>query len=61
MSDDTDRKVVPPSEGHLHGYWGWVPDQTPNEAYTVTGQAGATADASDAPTSAKPASKGATK
>jgi hypothetical protein len=40
--------VVPLAEGHEHGYWGNVPDDTPNEAYTlagVTGQLDAEGDA----------------
>lgn len=55
---DTDKKVVHPHEGHEHGYWGVAPDETPNEAYTVTGQTGDTAKVTDTP---KSASKGASK
>lgn len=50
--------VVAPHEGLDHGYWGYVPDETPNEAYTVTGQVGATAKADDTP---KSTTKGASK
>lgn len=30
-------KIVAPEDAHEHGYWGAVPDQEPNEAYTVAG------------------------
>lgn len=37
-----DAKWVAPHEGHEHGYWGAVPDQEPNESYTVAGVTGGT-------------------
>lgn len=42
-------QFVAPADGHEHGYWGYVPDETPNEAYTVAGVTGGTANASDKP------------
>lgn len=35
-----DAKFVPLHEAHEHGYWGAVPDQEPNEVYTVAGVTG---------------------
>ena len=32
-----DAKFVTLDEAHEHGYWGQVPDQEPNESYTVSG------------------------
>lgn len=56
---ETDKLVVPIHQGPEHGYWGYVPDETPNEAYTVAGQTdtGATAKATDTPKTAKGATK----
>jgi hypothetical protein len=45
-------KFVKPSDGHDHGYWGFVPDETPNEDYTVAGVVGGTSNASDKPSGA---------
>lgn len=36
-------KVVLVGDGPAHGYVGAVPDQVPNEAYTMAGQTGAKA------------------
>lgn len=44
-------RFVPPGEGIEYGYWGHVTDPTPNEAYTVAGVTGGTAQVSDTPTS----------
>lgn len=44
-------RFVPPGEGIKYGYWGHVTDPTPNEAYTVAGVTGGTANVSDTPTS----------
>lgn len=40
---------VPPAEGPEHGYWGFVPDRTPNTEYTVAGVVGGTANVADTP------------
>lgn len=60
MSDEPEKKVIDPKDAHEHGYWGWVPDETPNEAYTIAGvtETGETAKVSDTP---KSTSKGASK
>jgi hypothetical protein len=37
-TEETEKKVVVTHEDALEaGYFGWVPDETPNEAYTVAG------------------------
>lgn len=47
-----DAKFVPIHEAHEHGYWGAVPDQEPNEVYTVAGVTGGTAKSDDKPSQA---------
>ena len=47
-----DAKFVTIEESHEHGYWGAVPDQEPNETYTVAGVTGGTANAGDKPNDA---------
>ncbi len=36
MADE--KRVVDPKDAVKHGYWGYVPDETPNEEYTVAVQ-----------------------
>lgn len=50
-SGGDDKKVVAPVDGPEHGYIGYVPDETPNEDYTITGVAGGTANVDDKPKS----------
>jgi hypothetical protein len=50
-SDKPSETVVPPEDGHKHGYIGRVTDDTPNQQYTVEGQAGGTASVDDKPKS----------
>lgn len=47
-----DAKHVSVAEGTEHGYIGTVPDQTPDEEYTVTGVTDGTAKTTDTPKSA---------
>lgn len=55
--NESDVKVVPVADGPEHGYVGYVPDETPNEDYTVAGVTGGTAKASDTPKSAQRSTK----
>lgn len=50
---ESDSKVVAPVDGPDHGYIGRVPDETPNEDYTVTGVTGGTANVDDKPKSTR--------
>lgn len=45
-------QAVPVAQGPEYGYIGFVPDETPDEHYTVAGQVGGTAKVTDTPTSA---------
>lgn len=51
------KKVVAPVDGPEHGYIGYVPDDTPNDDYTVTGVAGGTANVDDKPKSTSRSTK----
>jgi hypothetical protein len=53
QTTESDRKVVAPVDGPEHGYIGYVPDETPNEDYTVAGVTGGTANVADKPKSTR--------
>lgn len=51
-TSNTEPKVVAPKDGTDHGYIGYKPRTESNDAFTVAGVTGGTANVADKPTSA---------